>query len=174
MTIFALSNNFRWIILFFLLTNTLPILGQSEISSKQTLFVEGGGIAPYYSINYGHRILNNEKVSGYLRLGGSVWPDGVAFPAGLSFLWAKNDHHPELTLAMTPNFEGARFWNRDQSDLLLDLVLGLGYRYQPADASFFLGGGIYPFIRLDPTRDELSEKKADLRIRLGGSIGWLF
>lgn len=174
MNTFPLSFFTRWIFLFFLLFNSYSIFGQTTTFAKQTIFAEVGGAAPYYSINYGHRILAGEKVTGYLRFGGSVWGEGVAFPAGISFLWSQSDHHPELTLGMTPHSKGARFWDRDQSDLLLDFVLGLGYRYQPQASSFFIGAGLYPYVRLDPTREEVSEKKADLGMRLGGSVGWLF
>jgi len=131
MNSYALPLFYRFLFLCFLLSNSYSIFSQTENSQKQTLFIEAGGTSPYYSLNYAHRILAGEKVTGYLRVGGSAWGNGVAFPGGFSFLWGKNDHHPELTLVMSPYFEGARFWDRDQSDLLLDLVLGLGYRYQP-------------------------------------------
>ncbi len=140
----------------------------------QGIFLEAGGAAPFYSLNYTTRLFAAEKISGYFRIGGSVWGEGVAFPIGASLVLGTGDHHPELILAFTPHSEGQRFWSRNESDLFLDLALGLGYRYHPASGPFFAAAGLFPYLRFDPTSTALSEKKTELRFRPGGSVGWYF
>lgn len=151
-----------------------PSFSQAGRTTPQGIFLEAGGAAPYYSLNYTRRLFAAEKISGYFRIGGSVWGNGVAFPVGASLMLGGGDHHPELSLALTPHFEGQRFWSREDSDLFVDLVLGLGYRYQPASGHFFVAGGLFPYLRFDPTSAALSEKKAELGLRPGGSVGWYF
>jgi len=142
--------------------------------APQGLFLEAGGAAPNYSLNYTRRIFAARKISGHIRIGGAVWGNGLAAPLGASLLLGSGDHHPELTLTLTPYSEGLHFWRRDDSDLLLDFVLGLGYRYWPSSGSFFAAAGLFPYLRLDPTPAALSEKGAELRFRLGLSVGWYF
>jgi len=154
--------------IFFMISNSI------QAQSKNGIFLEGGGGVSYYSLNYTHRLFNSEKTKTYVRAGFSVWESGVAFPVGGSILFGSGDHHPTLTFIATPHSQGVRFWNRDDSDILLDLVVGLEYRYQPKEKSFFLNIGGYPFLRLDPTLNGISEKDTALRFRLGGGIGWFF
>ncbi|MFK7772524.1 MAG: hypothetical protein AB8F94_10300 [Saprospiraceae bacterium] len=154
--------------IFFLLPNS------TQAQSKNGIFLEGGGAVPYYSLNYMRQIFSSEKTKTYARIGGSVWGSGVAFPAGISILFGSSDHHPTISLVATPHSEGVRFWNREDSDIMLDLVAGFEYRYQPVAKSFFVNIGAYPYLRLDPTSDDLSEKEVEFRFRVGGGIGWFF
>ncbi|MCB0584625.1 MAG: hypothetical protein KDD06_04770 [Phaeodactylibacter sp.] len=147
---------------------------QSQPLSAQGAFLEAGGAAPYYSLNYTHRIFAAEKWSGYIRAGTGIWGGRLATPIGGTLLLGGGSHHPEITLAFTPYSEGLRFWDRDASDLFLDMALGLGYRYQPVSGSAFVAAGLFPFLRLDPTTETLSEEKAELRVRGGVSVGWFF
>ena len=163
-----------WLFWFLSLPFCQPLSAQAERPAPQGIFLEAGGAAPYYSLNYTRRIFTVEKMSGNLRIGGAVWGKGLAVPVGASLLLGGGDHHPELTLTLTPYSEGLRFWNRDDSDLLLDLVLGVGYRYQPASGAFFVAAGLFPFLHFDPTPAALSEEQAELRFRLGLSVGWYF
>lgn len=157
---------FAFLLLFF----SQPLHAQA----LQGIFLEAGGAAPHYSLNYTRRLFATEKAAGYLRAGGGIWGEDLAIPVGAAFLLGGSNHHPEITLALTPYSKGLRFWNRDDSDLLLDLVLGLGYRYQPASGSAFVAAGLFPYLLLDPTQDTFSEEKAELRFRGGLSIGWFF
>ena len=166
--IFLLTN------LFLLLHCSQPLNAQAEHPVPQGIFLEAGGAAPYYSLNYTRQLFAAEKVSGHFRIGGAVWGKGLAMPVGASLLLGGGEHHPELTLTLTPYSEGLRFWNRDDSDLLLDLVLGLGYRYQPASGPFFVAAGLFPYLHFDPTPAMLSEEQAELRLRVGLSVGWYF
>lgn len=154
-----------------------PFLGlqaASAQSAPSSLFVEGGGVAPYYSLNYSKVLFESESWAGYFRIGAGVWDNILAVPLGLTLVGGKRDYHPELTIALGPFSEGLQFWDREKSDLMLDLVLGLAYRYQPAGSSFHLSAGGFPYLRLDPTEDRFSEKKAKVGIRPGISVGKSF
>lgn len=154
--------------IFFLQQNT------SQAQSRNGIFLEGGGAVPYYSLNYTRQLFSSEKTKTYARIGGSVWESGVAFPAGFSVLFGGSDHHPTISLLVTPQSEGVRFWDREDSDILLDLIAGLEYRYQPEDKSIFVNIGLYPYLRLDPTTSDISEKEVEFRFRFGGGVGWFF
>lgn len=160
----------HFLLFFAFLLFTPPLTAQA----RQGAFLEAGGAAPHYSANYSRRVFAAEKVSGYLRIGAGIWGEKLALPAGFSLLLGNGDHHPELSLAFTPYSEGLRFWDRDESDLFVDLALGLGYRYQPASASAFIAAGLFPYLRLDPTQEALSEERAEFRFRPGLSVGWYF
>ncbi len=154
--------------IFFLLSNS------TQAQSKNGIFLEGGGAVSYYSLNYTRQLFATEKTKTYARVGGSVWESGVAFPVGVSMLFGSSDHHPTISFIATPHSEGTRFWDREDSDILLDLVAGFEYRYQPVAKSFFVNAGLYPYLRLDPTSSDISEKEIDFRFRVGGGIGWFF
>jgi hypothetical protein len=154
--------------IFFLFSNS------TLAQSKNGIFIEGGGAVSYYSLNYTRQIFASAKMKTYARIGGSVWESGVAFPVGISLLFGSSDHHPTISLMATPQSQGTRFWDREDSDILLDFVAGLEYRYQPEEKSFFLNVGLYPYLRLDPTTSNITEKEAEFRFRFGGGVGWFF
>lgn len=148
--------------------------GSSANAQRSALFMEGGGVAPYYSFNYSHRLLQTTSLQGNLRIGTGVWKDHIAFPLGLSLVAGRSDHRLEFNPALGLHFEGLAFWDQARSDLLLDLVLGIAYRWQPGDSGYFLSLGVFPYLRLDPTRDQLSERAAEAGLRPGLSIGKAF
>lgn len=163
------------LIMIFVFSGFFLLLSNStQAQSKNGIFLEGGGAVSYYSINYTRQLFEGEKIKTYARVGGSVWESGAAFPVGVSLMFGSSDHHPTISLIATPHSQGARFWSREDSDILLDLVAGFEYRYQPVDKSFFINGGLYPYLRLDPTTNDLSEKEAEFGFRVGGGIGWFF
>ena len=146
----------------------------SNAQSESGVYLEGGGAVPYYSLNYFREIFSAEKTKVYARVGGSIWESGVAFPVGVSMLFGTGNHHPIITLGATPLSEGFRFWKREDADILLDLVIGMEYRYQPIAKSFFVNIGLFPYLRLDPTVDKISEKETAFNFRLGVGVGWFF
>lgn len=146
----------------------------STQTAHPSLFVEGGGVTHFYSLNYSKPFFESGKWAGYFRIGAGIWDNTLAIPLGVTLVGSKNAHHPEITLAFGAFSEGLQFWNREESDLMLDLVLGLAYRYQPPGSAYYLSAGGFPYLRLDPTADTLSEKKAKLGFRPGFSVGKLF
>jgi hypothetical protein len=164
----------RLFLMFFFSSIFLLLSNPTKAQSKNGIFLEGGGAVSYYSLNYMRQLFASEKTKTYARIGGSVWGSGVAFPVGISLLFGSGDHHPTISLIATPHSQGTRFWSREDSDILLDLVVGLEYRYQPVAKSFFVNAGLYPYLRLDPTSSDLSEKEVEFRFRVGGGIGWFF
>lgn len=152
----------------------LLLPNSAQAQSKNGIFIEGGGAVSYYSLNYTRQLFSSEKTKTYARVGGSVWETGVAFPVGVSLLLGSGDHHPTISLLATPHSQGVRFWSREDSDIFLDLVVGFEYRYQPFGKSYFVSVGAFPYLRLDPTSSDISEKEAAFRFRVGGGIGWFF
>ncbi|MFK8006933.1 MAG: hypothetical protein AB8H03_11200 [Saprospiraceae bacterium] len=166
---------FNRFFLMFLFSSIFFLLSTStQAQSKNGIFLEAGGAVSYYSLNYNRQLFSSEKTKTYVRVGGSIWESGVAFPVGISLLFGSGDHHPTISLIATPHSQGTRFWSREDSDILLDLVAGFEYRYQPAGKSFFVNAGLYPYLSLDPTSSDLSEKEVEFRFRMGGGIGWFF
>lgn len=151
-----------------------PLIAQAACPAPNGVFLEAGGAAPYYSLSYARCFFAAEKASGHFRIGGSVWGKGLAIPVGASIALGAGAHRPELSLVFTPFSQGLRFWDRDESDLFLDLLLGAGYRYQPVSGSFFVTAGLFPYLRLDPAPAALSEGGAELRLRVGAGAGWFF
>lgn len=153
-----------------LLANGYLIRGQS----RAAVFLEGGGGTPFYSLNYAHRIFGPETAGTYLRIGAGIWKKQIAFPVGLTILVGKKDHYLEISPILGAYFQGLQFWDRDRSDLLIDLTLGLAYRFQPAKATFFVAAGFFPYLDLDPTSSTISEKQTTLNLRPGLSLGKRF
>lgn len=162
------------LLLFISLLISLSTTAQSGSAAAKGLFLEGGGLAPYYSLNYTHRLFESENLSGYFRIGAGIWKNNLALPLGITLSAGRGDHHPEITLGVSPYSEGLQFWDREESDLKVDLVLGLAYRYQARGRSFFFSMGIFPFLRLDPTENELSEEEGDFGFRPTLSVGKFF
>lgn len=159
---------------FCLLLVGFHLSAQTAPSKRNAVFVEMGGVAPHYTVNYAQAILNGEKIDGYLQIGGGIWRNTLAVPIGLSLVLAEGPHHPVFTIALSSYSQGLRFWDRDASDLLLDIVLGVAYRYETEGTPFFIGGGLFPFVHLDPTENAISEVQAGLDLRLGIQVGWYF
>ena len=136
------------------------------------LFFEVGGGTSSYSINYSKRIFAVKKSNAYLRAGVSIWKDQITLPLGLTLITGEGNHHVELTLTLAPISKGLEFWDRDASDIRLDLVFGLGYRYQPAAKAFFISAGIYPHLMIDPTATSISEETSAILLRSGVSLGY--
>ncbi len=164
----------RFFLIFFFSSIFFLLSSSTQAQSKNGIFLEGGGAVPYYSVNYTRQLFTSEKTKAYARIGGSVWESGVAFPVGLSLLFGSSDHHPTISFMVTPKSEGTRFWDREESDIFLDIVVGIEYRYQPVGNSFFVNAGLYPYLGLDPTTDNISEAGVDLNFRIGGGVGWFF
>jgi hypothetical protein len=147
------------------------LVAQSNNPHANSLFLELGGVTASYSMNYARYIFSGKVANAYFRAGASVWKDQVTLPLGLSLMSGATDHHLELNLVVAPISEGLAFWDRAASDIKIDLVLGLGYRYQPQTKSFFISGGLYPYLTIDPTSTTISEQTSSINFRPGISAG---
>jgi hypothetical protein len=108
---------------------------QSIEEIKNTIYLEVGGSAIVYSINYERRITDNL----WWRLGASYVPEAIAlveivtFPIGISYLIGKDDKHLELGFAVTPTYTNSDFFtdksNRKEHGIIIGPIIG--YRFQP-------------------------------------------
>lgn len=148
-----------------------PVEAQRTLPPMRALFLETGGLSTPYSVNYAGLVFGSESWQTYFNAGLGIWDGSLSLPLGINLLIGRADHLMELRFGFGLYSEGLRFWNRDQSDIFLDLVAGVAYRYQPRGRSFFLSAGCYPYFRLDPTPDRLAGKDVTLKWRPGLCIG---
>ncbi len=123
--------------------------------SKQSVFVELGGSAFLYSINYDTRFFNTPDGLGarggigYLAGGGAQL---ASVPILLNYLLGNNGHYFEMGVGPTilharisdpSGFVGRRF---DAAGTFVAGTLNLGYRYHPQAGGFQFRAGITPLI----------------------------
>ncbi len=157
-----------------LLTFSNSAYGQGDSRGyRHGAMFEGGGLGRY-SFNYMRCLFAKNRIQGYMRVGASVYKDQLAVPVGLVLNFLPGDHHPEVSLGVTPMSTGYQFWERDESDIEIDLTLGIGYRYAPLGKRWWGSIGAFPAIRLDPVSVNSSFTTAKIRAQAGVSIGyWL-
>ena len=135
------------------------------------IMLEGGGLGRY-SVNYVKCLFKGYGVQGYARIGASFHENEIAMPVGMVFTLFNGSHHPEITLGCTPRSFGYAFWERDESDIGLDFILGIGYRYEPIGKRWFAAIGAYPAYRVDPTPKSCAFTEATLRAQGGISFNY--
>lgn len=163
--------------LLLLLTLSLSAGAQWNAPSKRqhrnSLFLELGGMGPYYSLNLDH-LFSRRKMDRLFRhrssvilsyrLGVSVQPSLISFPLGLSLISSPMSmHHAEFSVGIAPLLKNP-FTILSQGfgvDKMLLLGVGGGYRYQKPGKGLFLTIGIKPLLRLDPSSGDIltMEKK---------------
>jgi len=149
------------------------IFAQEEaevFTAKNSVYVELGGNAGLYSLNYG-RIFHQHKrlkISGsaglsYFRQSSGARSIGISdywtpvLPIEISAFWGKSRHHLEVGTGMTFYSSRMLIYNPDypptnfQEDILLEAILffRLGYRYQKPEGGFFFRVGYMPGFNLD-------------------------
>ncbi|MCB0631792.1 MAG: hypothetical protein KDD15_18730 [Lewinella sp.] len=155
------------------LSLSIPLWSQVAKPRVQGIMLEAGGAAPFNSINYFRRLFSMERIDVYGRVGLGIWSRNLALPLGFYLAMGKNTHQGRLTLAAVPHSDSFRFWDREASDIMLDLALGLEYVYQFPNQHFLLSAGAFPYIRLDPAPG-LTVEKSNFGLRPGISLAWIW
>ncbi|MEQ1587862.1 MAG: hypothetical protein ABL895_18395 [Cyclobacteriaceae bacterium] len=114
--------------------------GYSQTPFKQAVFVEGGGNAYWYSVNY-----ERQGAKGFVgRVGIGYYDQLLVVPVTVGKVFGNKSHHFELT-------GGLDLVNNSQTDALnpakrklVALTTFLGYRYQHPEHRFFARGGFTP------------------------------
>lgn len=114
--------------------------GTSQTSFKHAIFVEGGGNAYWYSLNY-----ERHSVTGFVaRVGIGYYDQVLVVPIMVGKVFGKKSHHVELT-------GGLDLVNNSQTDVLnpdkrrlIAVTTFLGYRYQNPTQRLFARGGFTP------------------------------
>lgn len=103
------------------------------------IYLEVGGSAIAYSINYEGRI--GENLWG--RVGASYFPgpfvEMVSFPLGMSYLIGKDVKHFELGFAVSPTYSESDFFTDESNKKEYGIIASpiIGYRFQPKEELFF-------------------------------------
>ena len=147
------------------------LVAQAMEPIEHSILIEYGGGTDHFSINYGRLIFSGPRLSGNVRVGISIWETGVAIPLGLHSLLGHGQHGLFADLILAPVSLGLRFWDRDESDIMMDITLGLGYQYRSRSKNWFAAIGFFPFIRLDPTYQSLTADRTSIGIRPGFRLG---
>ncbi len=151
-------------------SNNSAFAQSDETSSnppRHNFFIEGGGNAMAFSVNYDSRFGKKNSGLGYLvGLGGFTSFDSnsgtslLAVPIQLNYLAGRGAHFFEAGIGATYTTNG--FWENQQIEDKTP-VLGtvtFGYRFQPLKSGFMLRTGITPFFgttkKLDYTYDPVT------------------
>jgi hypothetical protein len=123
----------------------------SKDPAKNAAFIELGGNAGLYSLNFDRIYYYREKLKVSARLGFAPHFNGIyieqIYVLENNFILFSNPHHLELGLGATvqrrynerPGFPDNYFWE--------NIVFGagrIGYRYQKQDDGFFIRGALTP------------------------------
>lgn len=123
---------------------------------RQAVFIEAGGLSPFYSINL-EKILTEGKVLSYALRGGVAYlPEKtVSAPLGMHIFTTGGDHHFQLTAGLTPFGQDILTFSLQESDTYLFIGTGPGYRYQKSGNHLVFMAGILPMVKLDPSKNGL-------------------
>lgn len=121
--------------------------------AKNAAYVEFGGNAGLYSLNFDRIYLEKENFKICARIGFAPLPNGYhmeqAYLIENNFILFKNPHHLELGLGLTAerrynqklNLPGTYFWEN-----ILFSVWRCGYRFQKQDDGVFFRAALTPVI----------------------------
>ena len=151
------------------LTAQVPAKGQ------QAIFAEIGGMAPDFSVNYRNTFSQIGNFPLALRAGISITRSVFALPLGLEATSPDAPHHLQVAAGITPfviNNSRVKSNTREDSDAFMDLVVGIGYRYEQKGSRWFAAGMVYPKLRLDPAESNYLELSPEIRLALGIIAGF--
>lgn len=135
--------------------------------------IYGGYISevPEPSINYDHVFSYGKVFTKSYRIGLSIYNDYLALPLGVQFFTGKQAHHFEMSLTLQPYVEKYKqlFTGNNLSDKKMNIMTGVGYRYQQTTAGFFGKIIIGPMLLLDPASDNFWRMEPS--VKGGVSIG---
>jgi hypothetical protein len=114
--------------------------------APQAVYIQVGGSAPLFSINYDRRFAKRVNGAGFAVGIGYYGESGASLfsiPASINYLFGKSNHFIELAAGAT--FISAKqtiFGDSNESTVFFHV--NAGYRYQPTKGGFFFRGGISP------------------------------
>lgn len=146
--------------------------------AKNAFFIELGGNAGFFSLNYERLYYYKEKFKMGARIGFAPNFNGIyieqVYLIENNLILFKNPHHLELGIGVTvqrrynerPNEIDNYFWEN-----ILFSVMRCGYRYQKQDDGFFLRAGLTPAIM---SNDALGFHSNYFQFWAGISVGMSF
>jgi hypothetical protein len=151
---------YRWAPLFaafLLLAATASFAQQPTGKSVQrnTFFLELGGNAMYYSLNYDRILLSRDKWKLSGRVGAMYQPlfqvsnrQMVGVPLEISYLRGRNKHFLEIGLGVTATYDTYPLSDMRIRDLAMMGVARVGYRHQKPEGGLFYKVGFTPMAGL--------------------------
>ena len=116
--------------------------------APQAVYIQIGGSAPLFSINYDRRLSKRVNGIGFAAGIGYYGESGItifSIPVSVNYLFGKSNSFLELAAGATYVSAQASLFNSDNSSASLVFYhLNLGYRHQPTRGGFFFRGGISP------------------------------
>lgn len=145
---------------------------------KKMNSIYGGYISevPEPSINYDHVFSHGAVFTKSYRIGLSVYNNYLALPLGVQFFTGKEAHHFEMSLTFQPYVEkyDQLFAGNNLSDKKMNIMTGVGYRYQKSTAGFFGKIIIGPMLLLDPASDNFWRMEPSIKGGISIGAGYSF
>lgn len=128
-----------------------PPRDYSKNPAKNAFFIELGGNAGLYSLNYDRIYLYKEKLKLSARIGLAINPKGKlieqVYLVEQNIILFQNPHHLEIGIGITNQRQYNESCNTIGKYLWENILYGstrLGYRYQKQDDGLFLRAGLTP------------------------------
>jgi hypothetical protein len=112
----------------------------------QAVYIQIGGSAPLFSINYDRRFSKRVNGAGFSAGAGYYGESGLtvfSIPVSINYLFGRSNHFIELAGGAT-YFTAHESFFGDENGSLVFFHINAGYRYQPTKGGFFFRGGISP------------------------------
>ena len=139
---------------------------QEKVSmTRNVLYAELTQGKPFYSLNFDRVLLIGEKVMYSCRFGLAITRDDLYLPVGLNLLVGKRASHLEVSFVCAPYIKNYNTSDRSNEnvDMYLNIIPGIGYRYQCKKNHLFFKLGIAPALLVDiPSKDILSDMEFEL------------
>ncbi|MDO1448259.1 hypothetical protein Q0590_18435 [Rhodocytophaga aerolata] len=131
-----------------------------RVEARNALYLEMGGNAYIYSLNYERIFLPEKYIKVGARAGISLLPKNnltapyPIVPLEVLAFTGKRNHHFETGIGLTPfvgyvTYAGARGSDYERERLQAATTFRLGYRYQKPEGGFMLRAGYMPILNPD-------------------------
>lgn len=145
-------------------------------SNRNAIYVELSSVKPIFSINYDRVIHMGKKVSYSCRLGIFIAKDELYFPIGLNVLAGKKASHFEGSFVCAPYIKhfNAEVRGVEDSDLYLNVIPGIGYRFQHRTFPLFFRLSLGPTFVVDIPSKDLLEVESEFHASAFFALGYSF
>ena len=143
---------------------------------RNSFFAEYALEGPDYSVNYDRIFARSEAFNFSFRAGISILNNQLALPLGLNVFTGKKIHHAELSFTATPLVIKHAPVNGGyaDSDKMVNLFPGVGYRYQKSSGGIFFRVIAGPLIILDPPSGDFWNMDPSVRFSFVAGMGFSF
>lgn len=156
-----------------ILTLFLTSLFSGAFAQKGSqIFLELGGFSRTYTANYSLKVSKKRNSHAYIRIGAALEENRLIAPIGFIYLRGNMDHYLELSTGLSFLSEGYTFWDREESDVFVNIVGGIAYRYQPFRQRYYVSIGLFPNIQWDPDPNSIRSMQFTPGFKPGFTLGY--